>query len=53
MKDDSAEAAEEAAASSDSELVVFNQYDINIMKKAFESGMNVFQIHVVFDGDIS
>ncbi|NLI39129.1 MAG: chemotaxis protein CheA [Clostridiaceae bacterium] len=49
MKDDSAEAAEEAAASSDSELVVFNQYDINIMKKAFESGMNVFQIHVVFD----
>jgi len=39
----------EEAASSAKELVEFNQYDINIMKKAFEAQMNVFQIHVEFD----
>ena len=46
---ESTEEAEEAAAGSDRELVEFNEYDINIMKKAFEAEMNVFQIHVEFD----
>lgn len=46
---DTAAAAEEAAAGSDQGLVEFNQYDINVMKKAFEANLNVFQIHVEFD----
>lgn len=29
--------------------IELNQYDINVIKKAFESGMNVFEIHVMFD----
>jgi Histidine kinase-, DNA gyrase B-, and HSP90-like ATPase./Hpt domain./P2 response regulator binding domain./CheW-like domain./Signal transducing histidine kinase, homodimeric domain. len=30
-------------------LLEFNQYDIDIMKKGFEAGMNIFQIHVELD----
>ncbi len=30
-------------------LVTFNQYDVNVIKKALETDMNVFQIHVLFD----
>ncbi|MCX7772496.1 MAG: chemotaxis protein CheA [Clostridia bacterium] len=29
--------------------VALNQYDINVIKKALEAGMNVFEIHVMFD----
>lgn len=36
-------------AASKADLVELDEYDINIMKKAFEAGMNVFQIHVEFD----
>lgn len=39
----------EETAGSERELVEFNEYDLNIIKKAFEAEMNVFQIHVEFD----
>ncbi|NLU51820.1 MAG: chemotaxis protein CheA [Clostridiaceae bacterium] len=29
--------------------IELNQYDVNVLRKAIESGMNVFEIHVVFD----
>jgi two-component system chemotaxis sensor kinase CheA len=32
-----------------SEIVELNQYDINVIKRAIETDMNVFQIHVVLD----
>jgi two-component system chemotaxis sensor kinase CheA len=41
---------EAAAADTAGDLkVIFNQYDVNVIRKAFEAGMNVFQIHVRFD----
>ena len=30
-------------------LVTLNEYDVDVIKKAFEAGMNVFEIHVVLD----
>jgi len=44
-----AQAEAEAAAGSEIGLVELNQYDINVIRKALEAGMNVFQIHVEFD----
>lgn len=37
------------AAQVKSEIVELNQYDVNVIKKAIETNMNVFQIHVVLD----
>ena len=39
----------EVAESANNLRVTFNQYDVNVIRKAFEAGMNVFQIHVIFD----
>lgn len=32
-----------------SEIIELNQYDVNVIRKAIETNMNVFQIHVVLD----
>jgi len=43
-------AEEEPVQNSDGKLrIELNQYDVNVLRKAIESGMNVFEIHVVFD----
>lgn len=39
----------EKTTGSENGLVELNEYDINVIKKAFETGMNVFQIHVELD----
>ncbi|NLE26053.1 MAG: chemotaxis protein CheA [Clostridiaceae bacterium] len=36
-------------AKSKSEIIELNQYDVNVIKKAIETNMNVFQIHVALD----
>lgn len=38
-----------AASTAGKLRIEFNEYDKNVIGKAFESGMNVFEIHVVFD----
>lgn len=48
-EDDATQAAAEVAAASGKDLVELNQYDINVIRKALEVGMNVFQIHVELD----
>lgn len=42
-------APEAEAQAGDKTSVELNQYDISVIQKALESGMNVFQIHVRFD----
>lgn len=43
-------AEEKPVQNSDGKLrIELNQYDVNVLRKAIESGMNVFEIHVVFD----
>jgi len=43
------QAVAETAATAERGLVELNQYDINVIRKALEVGMNVFQIHVELD----
>jgi two-component system chemotaxis sensor kinase CheA len=41
------ETAEEESA--EAKIVDLNQYDVNVIRKAIESKMNVFQIHIILD----